>query len=242
MGMFGKTLWLACAGLWMGLGVWCVPAVAQESHDGGLAGAAQARRPFAFEVFSIRPHKPGTPSFDRQYTPDGFRVSLRLHDVILLAYSPRPGSPVTFLHAPDWLLDDWYDIDARVAPGDMATWQVAGPDIYKSALLLSALRAALEERCKLTLHITSVELPYWNIVVGKHGATLKETVPGAIKPVVDKTSAAGKGFYIEDAGKRQFVGVSMPDLAIVLMRLTHDYPVQDKTGPYGAVRFCFALV
>jgi len=87
------------------------------------------------------------------------------------------------------------------------------------------------------LHTTTVELPYWNIVVGKHGATLKETVPGAIKPVVGKSNAAGKGFYIQDSGKRQFVGVSMPDLATVLMRLTHDYPVQDKTGLSGRYDF-----
>ncbi len=121
----------------------------------------------------------------------------------------------------------------------MAAWQKAGPDIYDSEPLRSALRTALEERCKLALHITPVEVPYWNLVVGKHGVTLKETVPGAIKPVPGKTSAAGKGFHIDDNGKRQFVGVSMPELAIPLMRLTHEYPVQDKTGLTG--RYDFTL-
>jgi uncharacterized protein (TIGR03435 family) len=56
---------------------------------------------------------------------------------------------------------------------------------------------------------------------------------------VGKSSVAGKGFYIEDKGKRQFVGVSMQDLATVLMRLTKDYPVQDKTGLMG--RYDFTL-
>jgi uncharacterized protein (TIGR03435 family) len=56
---------------------------------------------------------------------------------------------------------------------------------------------------------------------------------------VGKTSAAGKGFFIQDNGKRQFVGVSMDDLAIALMRLTKDYPVQDKTGLTG--RYDFTL-
>jgi uncharacterized protein (TIGR03435 family) len=85
--------------------------------------------------------------------------------------------------------------------------------------------------------MTPVEIPYWNIVVGKHGAKLNDTVPGAIQIVPGKTSVAGKGFHIDDGGKRQFVGVSMPDLATVLMRLTKDYPVQDKTGLTGRYDF-----
>jgi uncharacterized protein (TIGR03435 family) len=135
--------------------------------------------------------------------------------------------------------NDWYDIDARVAQQDMAAWQQAGPDIYDSEPLRSALQAALKERCKLAIHMTPVEIPYWNVVAGKHGANLNETVPGAIQRVPGKTSVAGKGIYIEDKGKRQFVGVSMPDLASVLMRLTKDYPVQDKTGLTG--RYDFTL-
>jgi uncharacterized protein (TIGR03435 family) len=237
----GQTVSVGIVGVLVGAAVWCGSAGAQDGRGGSSANSAQAKKPFAFEVFSIRPHKPGTATIDRQYTPDGFRVSWPLQYVILMAYVPQPGLrySVTLLHFPEWLTEDWYDIDARVAPEDMAAWQKAGPDIYESEPLRSAMRAALEERCKLTLHITPVELPYWNIVVGKHGATLKETVPGAIKPVPGKTSVAGKGFHIDDGGKRQFVGVSMQDLALVLMRLTHDYPVQDKTGLTG--RYDFTL-
>jgi len=225
----------------IGTALLSVPVPAQDSREGGSANGAQAAKQFEFEVFSIRPHKSGTEWVERQYMPDGFRITWPLVAVINLAYTPLPRLPsssLTILHVPDWAGEDLYDIDARVAQQDMAAWQKAGPDIYDSEPLRSALQAALKDRCKLVIHTTTVELPYWNIVVGKHGTKLlKETVPGAIKPVVGKTYAAGRGFYIQDNGKRQFVGVSIDDLARVLMRLTKDYPVQDKTGLSGRYDF-----
>ncbi len=234
---------LVFLGLLVSSARWSNAAVAAEdSSEGRSANSARDTGPFQFEVFSIRPHQPGAPPLDREYMPDGIRATMSLESVIELAYMPQPPlawSSLKLLHAPDWI-DDWYDIDARVAKQDMAAWQRAGPDIYGSEPLRSALRAALKERCQLALHMTPMEIPYWNIVVGKQGAKhLQETVPGAIKPVAGKSSVAGKGFYIEDKGKRQFVGVSMADLATVLMRLTKDYPVQDKTGLGG--RYDFTL-
>jgi uncharacterized protein (TIGR03435 family) len=225
-----------------GAEVWSAAVAAQEGRAASSANSTQAAKQFEFEVFSIRPHKPGAPPLDRQYMPDGLTATVTLEYLIELAYMPQPPLPWSSLktvHAPEWI-DDWYDIDARVAPQDMAAWQQGGTDIYDSEPLRSALQIALKERCKLAFHMTPIEIPYWNIVVAKHGARqLKETVPGAIKPVVGKSSVAGKGFYIEDGGRRQFVGVSMPDLATVLMRLTKDYPVQNKTGLTG--RYDFVL-
>jgi uncharacterized protein (TIGR03435 family) len=217
------------------------PAFAQGSSEASAAKSAQAEKQYQFEVFSIRPHQPGTEPLNRQYMPDGLTQTVTLEYLIKLAYIPRPGLPfssLTILHAPEWVANDWYDIEARVAPEDMATWQNA-EDVYDSEVLRSALKAALKDRCKLALHMIPVDIPYWNIVVDKHGPKLKVTVPGAIKPVVGKTSATGKGFYIQDKGKRQFIGISMDDLAIALMRLTKDYPVQDKTGLTG--RYDFTL-
>jgi uncharacterized protein (TIGR03435 family) len=210
-----------------------------------ISGIAQAQSPsqapksFEFDVFSIHPHKPGTDPLDQQYRPDGLTLTISLERAIELAYMPKrlPWSSLQTLHAPKWI-EDLYDIDARIAPQDMAAWQQAGPDIYDSEPVRTALRAALKERCKLALHMTPVEIPYWNIVVGKHGATLKETVPVAIKPV--PRSPVGKGYYFSDNGKTRFVGVSMDDLAIVLMRYaSSELPVQDKTGLPG--RYDFAL-
>lgn len=226
----------------IGYALLSVPAAAQDGREGSSANTAQAKKPFAFEVFSIRLHKPGTDRPGVEYMPDGYRISTPLVSLIDMAYLPLPGyrwGSSKLLHAPAWVGDDIYDVEARVAPEDQAIWQqaYAGRDFEDSELLRSAIREALKERCKIAVHVTPVEQPYWNIVMGKHGATLKETVPGAIKPVVGKSYAAGKGFYIQDNGKRQFVGVSMDDLARVLMRLTKDYPVQDRTGLAGRYDF-----
>ena len=218
-----------------------VPAAAQGSREGSSAKSAQAGKQFAFEVVSIRPHQPGSDLLNTQYMPDGYKSSFRLEDVILQAYIPGPWKQLTskILNAPAWI-DDLYDIDARVAPEDMAAWQQAQNGYHlDSELLHSALQAALRERCKLALHITPIEVPYLNLMVGKRGARLKNTVPGAVKPVMGKTYALDKGFYIEDNGERRFVGVSMQELTLSLMRLTQDIPVQDKTGLTG--RYDFTL-
>jgi uncharacterized protein (TIGR03435 family) len=227
-------------GLVVGAAFASVSASAQVSRQDGWGGGDG--RQYEFEVFSLKPHKPGTDLVDRQFTPDSYRATVTLEYLIKLAYTSRPELPFSSLevvHTPDWVSNDWYDIAVKVAPRDMATWQQAS-GLYDSEFLHFALRSALKECCKLALHMTPVEIPYWDIVVGKHGAkNLQEAIPGTVKPVPGKTSVAGKGFYIQDNGKRQFVGVSMADLATVLMRLTKDYPVQDKTGLPG--RYDFTL-
>lgn len=108
-----------------------------------------------------------------------------------------------------------------------------------SVLLNGALRSALAECCKLALHVTTVDIPYWNIVVDKHGAKLTRTVPGAIKPVPGKTDAVGEGICIHEGDQRHFAGVTLQEFAATLMRLTGEGPIQDKTGLTG--RFDFTL-
>ena len=232
---------LASLCLMIGPALWSASVVAQGSREGSSADSAQVRKQFAFEVVSIHPHQPGSEPLNRQYMPDGYKTSFTLEDVIMQAYIPGPFKQLTskILNAPAWI-DDLYDIDARVAPEDVAAWQQAQDGYHlDSELLHSALQAVLRERCNLALHITPVEVPYLNLVVGKQGAKLKDTVPGAVKPVMRKTMALGKGFYIENNGKRQYVGVSMEELTLSLMRLTQDIPVQNKTGLTG--RYDFTL-
>ena len=204
------------------------------------AKSAHAEKEFAFEVVSVRPHNLGSRLLDTQYTPDGYHASFNLSDAILQAYVPqwylRFSSKI--VATPDWVTHDWYDIDARVAPADVAAWQQA-QDGVDSELLHSALQAVFKERFKLALHMTSVEVPCLNLLVSKRGAHLKDTVPGATKPVRGKTYILGKGFYIEDNGKRHFVGVSMDDFARYLTRLNKEHQVQDKTGLTG--RYDFTL-
>jgi len=224
------------------------PATAQVGSDGGSTNGVQTQKQFKFEVFSIRPYKPGTKPLDVQFTPNGYIATTDLGYAIKLAYFPedwRKWAAWKIVNAPAWVNTDWYEVEARVAPEDEAVWQADEAAWQKSGgltdskLLRSAWRAALTERCKIAVHMTPTVVPYFNLVVGKHGANVKVTVPGAIKPVNFKTSRLGDGFYIEENGERQFVGVSMEELAALLTRLSPDYPVQNKTGLTG--RYDFTL-
>ncbi len=223
-------------------------ASAQSGREEASTNVAQPQRQFQFEVFSIRPHKPGSRPFDVQFTPNGYIATTDLGFAIKLAYFPQDVGGWfrwKLVNAPAWVTTDWYDVDARVAPEDEAAWQEEVAAWQKSGdfkdlkLLRGAWRAALTERCKLAVHMTPTEAPYLNLVVGKHGAQLKDTVPGAVERVKFKTSRLGEGFYVEDNGERRFAGVSMDELAILLTRLNPDYPVQNKTGLKG--RYDFTL-
>ncbi len=223
-------------------------ATAQNGDAEGSVASTHTQKPFAFEVFSIRPHEPGTRPLDVRFTPNGYIATTDLGFAIKLAYFPqdwRKWSSWKIVNAPAWVNTDWYEIEARVAPEDEAAWQAdqvawkKSGGMTDSKLLRSAWRLALTERCKLSIHITPTQAPYLDLVVGKHGANLKETVPGAIEPVKLKTVKLGDGFYIEDNGQRQFVGVSMAELAVLLTKLSPDSPVQDKTSLTG--RYDFTL-
>jgi len=217
---------------------------AQDDRGKSAVSDAPTEKHFEFEVVSIRLHKPGTPFAPRQLSPDGYRSSMSASDMINMAYSPltlRYSSSSRIKNAPPWIRD-MYDINARISEKDMAVWQQAqlyGGMFKDDRLERSALRAVLEEHFKLVVQVTPIEVPYLDLVVDKHGAKLTDTVPGAFKPVVGKTSKVGDGFVIQDNGERKFVGVSMKDLAIWLTIFTNDLPVQDKT--VLKVRYDFTL-
>lgn len=218
--------------------------MAQGSLEQGAGNKAQVRRQFAFEVLSLRPHKPGSDRVGVQYLPNGYKATVTLEYAIKLAYIPLPASKWSsskIENEPDWVANDLYDIDARVAPEDMAAWQQAreDPPGYDSELLHSGWRVALKERCKFAFHMTSTPVPYWDLMVNKRSTKLAATVPGIVKPIIGKTYKLGGGFYIQDDGKRRFVGVSMDDFTIALTRLNRDLPVQDKTALPG--RYDFTL-
>lgn len=219
---------------------------AQSNHESGRASSARTTKPFAFEVVSIRPHKPGAIPFDLQITPDGYRATTSIGFAIELAYFPpdwRKWPSWKIKNAPAWVTSDWYDVDARVAPEDLAAWHEEVTLWQKShsladlELLRSAWLSVLRERCKISVHMTPSEAPYLDLVQGKHGTKLKETVPGAVKPVKLKTSKLGDGFFIQDGGERRFVGVTMEELAVLLTRLSPEYPVEDRTGLKGRYDF-----
>jgi bla regulator protein BlaR1 len=202
-------------------------------------GASNAtRKDIKFEVFSIRPSKADAAQAGIDVTPSGFKATMNLWSLIMLAFNPQLPlywKDVKIQNAPQWLSDDSYSVDARVADADVAVWKTQGRE---SEMVRGALRAALKERCKLQLHVTPIEVPYLDLVVGKRGPKLKEATPGVTAPARAMHLPDG-GVIVMGSTERQFFNVSMNDLATRLTAWSRDFPVQDKTGLTG--RYDFAL-
>jgi uncharacterized protein (TIGR03435 family) len=202
------------------------------------------QKEFKFEVFSIRPSKPGgMPSQGKGFLPNGYQtINDTMWQTIMHAYNTEPPmnwGDAKLLNAPKWVTDDFYNIEARVADRDMPEWQKQSP--VNPMLLRSALQAALKERCKLSLHEIPSEISYLNLVVGKHGLKIKETVPGESFPNESGMSFPGGGKMImgqrDGIYERRFYGVTMYEFAVIVSGFSGSTPVQDKTGLTGRYDF-----
>lgn len=217
---------------------------AQSAREESPTHASAPAKSFAFEVFSIHPHKAGTPYYTLAYLPNGYRATVAIKWAIMFAYFPQPTnrwSASKIINAPDWTESELYDVDARVAPSDEAAWQKA-QDGFDSPLLHLAWQAALRDRCKLQFSTANVDVPYLNLVAGSSGARLNETQPGSFASLKRRPIRLGKGFYLRDADKMNFVGVSMDEFVNYLARLSKDYPIQNKTGLTGRYDFTLPLI
>jgi uncharacterized protein (TIGR03435 family) len=211
--------------------------------QGPAPSASDPVKLFTFEVVSIRPYSPGANGLYPNHLPDGFQLTATLADAIALAYTPHSGyrgSLSKVLNAPAWALTDMYDFKGRVSDSELATWQQS-QDIEHSEFFRVALQATLQDRAKLAVHTITMQQPCLNLVVGKLAPRLEPAVSGTAKIIPGKSYKLGDGFYIEDNGKRQFVGVSMEEFALLLTRLNNGHLVQDKTGLTGRYDFTLPL-
>ena len=166
-------------------------------------------KPLAFEVVSIRPSKPGSPWGRVQVLPDGLRANgVGLWQSLAMAYFPmKLYSPDRVLGQPSWIKDQ-YDIEAKVAPADVAEWQKQGP---QNLMLQAMLQQMLAERCKLTVHRIPASIAGYALVVGKSGPKLKGTPPDEIFPLgyVPSDSGLVTGYRPGEKIQVTFRGTSM---------------------------------
>ncbi len=213
----------------------------QGDHSAKNRSSGEAANEFKFEVLSIRPIQRVTDIGITNPTPNGFSAKVLLHQVVLLAYGP----PYPILR-PDFMfsevrnLPNWsgevYAFDARVSQADLKAWQSQGKN---HDLLRSALRAALKERFKLTLHEEPAQRTVFELVIVKGGPRLKAAVPDAILPKGVRLASGGvmTGFGPRGADGLNFYGATMEDLAYHLTGVFFDGPVQDRTGLTGRYDF-----
>jgi len=221
----------SCIAALLGCGI----AVGQSTVD---PQATPHAKPPAFEVVSIHPSKPGSPWGSVQILPDGLRANgVGLWQSLAMAYFPmKLYSPDRILGEPVWTKDQ-YDIEAKVAPADVAEWQKQAP---QNLMLQAMLQQMLAERCKLAVHRIPAEIPGYALIVAKSGPKLKETPPGEVFPAGFMRDPDGGVVVGHRPGEKMqvaYYGVSMESLASHLSGLSFQHPVLDQTGLTGKYDF-----
>jgi uncharacterized protein (TIGR03435 family) len=203
-------------------------------------------KPLAFEVVSIRPSKPDSPWGSVQILPDGYHAwGIGLWATVAKAYFPDElYYPDSVQGEPAWMSQEKYDIEAKVAPADVAEWKRQSETKRQRTMLQAMLQQMLAERCKLVVHHTPASIAGYALVVGKHGPKLKESPPDEKfppgSPLPDGGVAVG---YNRQKGERvqiAFYGASMASFATRLEGMSFPHPVQDKTGLTGKYDFVLA--
>jgi uncharacterized protein (TIGR03435 family) len=199
-------------------------------------------KPLAFEVVSIRPDPSGILGHDQTAaTPDGWHMAHGpLMAVLTNAYVPTTPDAMmytvsTLVGVPDWMRTETYNIDAKVAQSDLATWQNPAT---QQAMLHAMLQVMLADRCKLVAHRAPKEVAVYSLVVGKSGPKLKEAVPGDPHPGAVKLPGGGEFLPSDGAGNAAFYDAPVRALAVVLSNLA-GRPVEDKTGLTGRYDMVF---
>ncbi len=137
---------------------------------------------------------------------------------------------------PKWL-EEFYDIDARISPEDLAAWQHQGPENKMFKLML---QAALRERCHLAIHLAMVEGPIFQLVVSKRGLKrVAQTKDGEVFPSNSIRLLPLGGRLVPSVGDLRFFAMSMASFAAHLSSES-DVPIVDATGLAGLYDFTLA--
>jgi bla regulator protein blaR1 len=179
---FSRKLLLSAAGLlavvmpiFFGL-VNVTPIRAQTQSESAAAGAPDLES-HGFEADSVKPHNSsGAVEMSRvSFTPYGFsatNVTLQtlIRDVYRVQESQISG-------APNWLNSDRYDIEARMEKSVADELRKLDP-MQSLPARQRMLQALLADRCKLTLHRETKDLPVYALAIAENDPTLQEAKPG----------------------------------------------------------------
>ena len=102
--------------------------------------------------------------------------------IILQAYSGQMTASTDRLkNAPAWVMDDRYDITAKVDDATANSWKGLRQQ-QQVALAAPLLRTMLEDRCKLVLHTVPTLIDGYALIIGKHGIRMKLSTPDEPPP------------------------------------------------------------
>jgi uncharacterized protein (TIGR03435 family) len=204
-----------------------------------------AAAPPTFEVASVKPNASGAPAFlGMGFQPGRFTATnATLRELMKPAYSRRFPDYLPISGGPDWVDSDRYDIVATT-PIDLATVIGRGDAPGAGALML---RALLEDRFKLVVHMDTEDRPVYQVVVATRDG---RPGPGLLRSDVDCAAIldrmgkgerpppvrAGQGPPCSIGprpGRLQGNAITMAQLADVLSTFANR-AVVDRTGLEGA--------
>lgn len=155
------------------------------------------------------------------FTPDGIRI--RDVPLILIVREAFGVEDDRIKGGPGWAKTERFDIDAKVAPGDVPKLRALNSDQQRRMLV-----SLLEERCGLKFHHELRNLPYYELVVAKGGAKMRASKPD--EPGSERADNHSLKFH--GIGHLVSVGTGTSQLARYLSTLFQE-TVVDKTGLKG---------
>jgi uncharacterized protein (TIGR03435 family) len=180
-----------------------------------------------FDVATVKKNKSGSGMMSISMKPDGFACeNIPLQTLIAQAYGIKQD---LISGGPAWVTSEGFDINAKVAGPDVATYAK-----LTQAERQSMLQALLADRFHLKLHRETKILPIYELVIAKGGARLKPLPP--IDPAAEEAKAPedrrANGATTTGPGEYTGEGVVLASLANNLAYVVHR-TVTDNTGLTG---------
>lgn len=151
------------------VGIVSVPARSQVTSRPGVVRTGLDRG-LRFDMVSIKRSR-GDRGPSYRILPNRFHsTGVPLRTILLMAYFPIPlWGDQRIQGAPSWVNNQLYDIEARVAPEDLAAWQSKKQNIVYKGMLEKELRNMLQERCKLVVHMVPAQATGYDLLVSGRG-------------------------------------------------------------------------
>lgn len=196
--------------------------------------------PIRFDVVSVKMSSPDNQGSRLQLLPDGVQLSnLPLQDLIVQAYGLVLNDQIVGL--PNWAKSERFDIEAKVAGGDVAEFRRLGLDQVRAMG-----RPILVDRFKFAGHEEKRILPLYALVVAKDGSKLKPSTlsgqdgeGGAVARIglIQMHHASNANGATAGLNELTAQGVTLDRLASALSQQGLGRVVLDNTGLTGRYDF-----
>ena len=183
-----------------------------------------------FSVVSIKENRSDNQKMSYSMPRDGDSISYTNYPLFnVIIYSNDFHRSDLVFGLPEWTRNTRYDIVAKVAPDDVATYRT-----LSAKQRLAMFQQVLADRFKLQFHRETRELPALEMTIAKGGPKLKEPNPSA---PLDLAKKYGQSILRVGSGHIEAEGTTMADLAMFLSAINQDRQVVDETGLTGKYDF-----